>query len=282
MSRSVSQIEQSILNQISQTPSLSGLNSVSQTAIYRLIAFIVASAQGIEEQLTDTFVLDVEAIVAAGAPMTAQWLQNQVFGFQYSSTNPQVIQLDTTTFAPFWPTIDTTLRIITRCSVTRGNQNQVNIKVAKGTTPMALASPEISALTSFVNTIASPGIIYNVISTNADKLFTGVTVYYQGAYSSTINASLLSAYNSYLANVPFNGLIQVSDLELILRAVPGVNDVILNNISARADSTSFGSGINLITNNQVLIRNFQTISGYVIDETTSGDDFISNLVTIAM
>ena len=61
----------------------------------------------------------------------AEWIQAQIFKFQYSATSPQVIQFNTTTFAPYYPVVNAALRIISECAVV--NSNAVLIKVATGT-----------------------------------------------------------------------------------------------------------------------------------------------------
>ena len=282
MSRSISQIQNAIIAQVQSDPTLGPLlTSPSSTALWKLWTFIVATSQGTEEQLYDQFMTEIEALLSTGAPMTASWIQNQVFNFQYSTSVPQIIQLSTTTFAPYWPIVDSSLRIITRCSVTRGILSQVAVKVAKGTTPTALNSTELNALQSFLNTIGAAGIIYNAISLNPDKLSTKVTVYYKGVYSSVIQANLLAAYNNLLTNIPFDGTIKVSDIETAMLNVNGVNDVVVNEVSARPDTISFGSGTTLVTGNTELLKEWQTVAGYLVDESTSGFDFLSRLVLIS-
>lgn len=282
MSRSITQIQNSLIANIQTDPTLGPLlTSPSATAIWKLWSYIVATSQGTEEQLYDLFVSQIESLLAVAAPMTAPWIRNQVLNFQYSSSDPQVIQLNTTTFAPYWPIINPAYRIVTRCSVTRGLLNAVTVKVAKGTTPAPLATAELSALQSFLDTICAPGIVYTAVSVNPDKISTAVTVYYQGVYSSVIGNNLLAAYNNYIGSIPFDGAIKISDLEIALRNVTGVNDVVINDAVARADSTSFGSATVLVVGNDLQQRQWQTIAGYAIDETTTGYDFLSRLTLVS-
>src|SRR5690606_15396429 len=139
------------------------------------------------------------------------------FNFQYDSVVPQVVQLNTITLAPEYPLVNASLRIITRCSVTSGSFNQVNIKVAKNEPPTALDSSEKSALEYYVNTIKPVGVIYNIISIDSDKFYCGATIYYKGAYSSVILSTLQTAYDNYLASIPFDGVVTLTDLEIALK-----------------------------------------------------------------
>lgn len=283
MARPLLQIQGQILDNIASDPTLgTTLTSTSKRAIYRLFAFIMATAINLLEQLMDVFSTNVETIAATASPATPAWIQAQVLKFQYSDTVPQTIQL--INFAPSYPVVDTTLQIISRCSVTTTVANQVQIKVATGTTPAALTTPQLTALQAYINPpygIGIAGVTYNVISLNSDKLFIQGNIYYGGTYSSVISANVITAINNYLAAIPFNGKIKLSDLELAIRAVTGVNDVLLINVSVRPDTTAFGNGTYLIQNQQTISRIWNTVSGYVVPETTVGQDLSTTLTFIA-
>ena len=151
--RTNAQISQSILSSINADPILGPLlTSPSATALYTLFANIIAASQATEEGLINIYQNDIEAIAAQAAPASPQWIQDQAFNFQYSATNPQTIQFNTTSFAPYWPIINPSYRIITRCAVTDGSSANVQIKVATGTgsfiTP--LNTSQLSAFQSFI------------------------------------------------------------------------------------------------------------------------------------
>lgn len=283
MARSITIIQQQILDNIASDVTLGTLlTSTSKRAIYRLIAFIIATAINLLEQLIDIFTLNVQTISASAAPATPAWLQAQIFKFQYSATTPQTIQL--INFAPSYPTVDTTLQIVSRCSVSTTASNQVQIKVATGTTPAALNTAQLNALKAYVNPpngVGIAGVTYNITSSNSDKLYIQANIYYRGDYSAVISTNVINAINAYLAALPFNGQMKLSDLETNVRAVTGVNDVVFVNVSARADSVAFGSGTYLIQGQQVISRLWNTVSGYMVGETTTGQDFASTITFIA-
>jgi hypothetical protein len=227
----------------------------------------------------DIFTADVEAVAAAAAPATPAWLQDQIFKYQYSATTPQVVQL--INFAPAYPVIDETLQIITRCSVTTNLSNSVIIKVATGEPPAALSSPQLSALQSYVTQIGVAGVVYNVISQASDKLYVQANVYYQGQYSAVIQADVIAAIENFLAAIPFNGQVKITDLEDAITAVEGVTDVVLVNVRARADGTAFASGSYLVQNQQTISRLWGTVAGYMVGETTTGNTLNNSLTFIA-
>lgn len=277
MARQISTIQNLMLADIAADPVLSGLNSISKRAIYRLLTFVFATAIFLLESLIDILKTEVETTAASAAPASAAWLQNQVFLFQYSATDPQIIQL--TNFAPSYVVVNPAYRIISRSSVITTVAGQTLIKVATGEPPQALTSDQLAALQSYVNAIGAT-IAYVVTSANADELYIGASIYYQGQYSAIIQETVINAIYALLAQLPFNGVLKVSDIELAIRAVPGVNDVILNNVIARADSTAFADGTYLIQDSQVISRIFAPVSGYVVSETATGETLADSLTFI--
>jgi hypothetical protein len=107
-------------------------------------------------------------------------------------------------------------------------------------------------------------------------------VYYDGQYSTVISGTVIGAINNFLSNLSFNGVLKVSDIELAIRNVVGVNDVLLKNIKIRSDATAFVDGTFLIQDNTVISRIFPTVSGYIVGETTVGNTFVDKLTFIAL
>jgi len=281
MARTIAQIQAQIIATKNAQPELAGLTSTSKRAIWNLWTFVVAACIAIFEQLLDSFLTEVETQVAQSAGASVLWLQAKMFQFQYDATTPQIIQLINT--VPQYPVVDANKRIITACSVTSSLSNQVSIKVAKSNPFVALATAELTAAQSYINTIGAAGITYNVISLNADKLYVQAQIYYQGQYSTVIQQNVIDAINSFLQNlsiVNFNGSMKISDLEGAIRNVAGVNDVVLNNVRGRDDASSFSNGIDLVLNNTVISRQWNTIAGYIVQETTTGKTFADSLTFI--
>jgi hypothetical protein len=280
MARSIEQIQSGIINDIQATPELVEANSTSNRAIWRLFAFVQASAILLLEQIIDVFVTENDIKISKAIPATASWLNAKVLEFQYSATNPQIVQL--VNFAPTYPVIDASLRLISRCSVVTTLSNQVIIKVAKNEPPTALTSTELSSLQSYINNIGIVGVNYNCQSLTSDKLFIDAEIYYDGQYSTVISTTVIDALNTFLAKLSFNGVLKVSDIELAIRNVIGVSDVLLKNVKMRSDATAFNDGIFLIQNNTVISRVCPTVSGYLVGETTAGNTFTQKLTFIAI
>ena len=275
MARTIDQIQNEIIAKKEATTELSVLTSDSRRSEWRLWTRVIATVQVYSEQLFDVFKTQIEVLLAKGAPSTPLWIQDQVFRFQYDATNPQVLVMDN--YAPTYTTIDEDLRIVTRCSVKTDFSNTVNVKVAKSETPEPLGSSEKSALQDYVTMIGTAGITYLVISSDSDKLYVEADVYYRGQYSAIISDSVQTAITNFLSDIPFDGKLLVSDLEIAIKNVAGVKDVVLKNVYARKDTTLFASATKLIENNCVILRGWDTIAGYIVPETTSGQTLNDSL-----
>jgi hypothetical protein len=275
MARTLEQIQASIIANIQSTPELAEANSTSTRAIWRLFSYVIAVAILILEQIIDVFKAENETTIASAIPNTASWLTKKVFEFQYSATNPQIIQLNN--LIPYYPVVDKSLRIITRCSVVTTISNKVNIKIAKSEPPVALTSAELSALQGYINNVGVAGVQYTCLSTDADRVYISGDIFYDGQYSSTIQGTVINAINTFLASLPFNGQLKISDLELAIRNITGVNDLLIKDIKVRPSTTAFASGTYLIQNKTTISRLFPTISGYIVQEDTAGQKFSDSL-----
>ena len=291
MARSITTILAAMDAEQAAQTGLSGLNSTSNSAIYTLWKYIVASQMFLQETLWDIFKVDLETIASKSPVGSAQWLQDKVFKFQYSATTPQVTQL--IDFVPTYPTVDETLRIITRCSIKTSSVNTVDIKVAKSEPPVILTTPELNSLVGYISqtgdgTVAGSGvgigfagIYYNVKSYTADKLYLNATITYAGQYASTITANVLTAIYNYLANIPFDSNVKVISLVDAIQSVQGVTDVVVKDMAIRADTTAFTSKTYLVQSSATISSYLPTFAGYIVEETTSGETFTDKLIFVA-
>lgn len=282
MARSVSDINTQIVTALIANLATVGIvidpNQWSKRNILRVLCFAFATCAATLEQLMDALKLSLETTASQSSAASSLWIQAKMFAFQYSSTAPQILQLINT--IPVYPVVDPTLRIITACSVTSTAANEVTIKVAKSNPFVALDTSELPASQGYINILGTAGINYSVISLNSDKIYINANIYYQGQYSTVISTNVIADINNFLQNLSltnFDGSLKMSDLEAIIRNVPGVNDVELLNIRGREDTAAFASGIDLVLNKTVINRLWNTIAGYVSQETTAGKTFADSL-----
>jgi hypothetical protein len=280
MARSIQTIVALLDAEQANQTDLSTLNSTSNSAIYTLWKYIVATQMYLQETLWDIFKADIEAKIRTAAVGSAAWLQSKVLEFQYDSVTPQVLTVGSD-FSINYTVPDTTKRIVTRCAVNRTAQRTVLIKVAKSEPPVALGVLELSSLGGYVDDIAFAGVNYFVTSKASDKLYLKANIFYDGQYASTISDSVILAVNTYLANLPFDGKVKVSALTDAIQSVTGVTDILIQDIAIRPDATSFIDKTYLVQNNTTIIPLFQLDAGYIVEETTSGETFADKLTFTA-
>lgn len=276
MARSIQTILAAMDAEQAAQTDLSSLNSTSNSAIYTLWKYIVAAQMFLQETLWDIYKKDLETIISKAAVGTAAWLQDKVLKFQYDSITPQNVVVDSN-FAINYPTIDTTKQIITRCAVNRTSQRTVLVKVAKSEPPVALSSLELSSLAGYLDDISFAGVNYIVTSLNSDKLYLKANIYYDGQYAATISDAVITAINTYLEALPFDGKVRLLSIVDAIQSVIGVNDVVLEDVAIRADLTAFIDKTYLVQNKTTLIPLYQLYAGYIIGETTSGNTFTDTL-----
>jgi hypothetical protein len=136
---------------------------------------------------------------------------------------------------------------------------------------------EEDALKTFLKTIGIAGVTYEIINKVSDKIYIEGEIKAFGSYSAVMETNVIAAINNYLTSIPFNGIVKVIDIEKTIRNVEGVDDVILKNVRARNNGQVFPIGTSLI-NNFTLVKSFyETLSGYIVEETTAGQDFSTKL-----
>jgi hypothetical protein len=280
MARSIQTIVALLDAEQANQTDLSTLNSTSNSAIYTLWKYIVATQMYLQETLWDIFKVDIEAKIKAAAVGSAAWLQSKVLEFQYDSVTPQVLTVGSD-FSINYTTVDATKRIITRCAVNRTSQRTVLVKVAKSDPPVALSAPELSSLEGYLDDICFAGVNYIASSLASDKLYLKAEIFYDGQYASTISTNVSLSINNYLANLPFDGKVKVMGLIDAIQSTEGVTDVLIQDLAIRTDATAFASKTYIVQGNTTLIPLYQLSAGYIVEETTSGETFADKLTFTA-
>jgi len=289
MARTITVIQNSIIANLVNAASLVGVTITpsewSQYDYRQLISYVIAVAIATTEQLWDAFTALIEGKISQAAPQTKAWFQAQMFKFQFSATDPQILQFNETLFYPYYPVVDTNLQVIKYCSTVAGTFGTTRIKVAAqvGGLPADLDTAHPGALAaaqSYVNLLAIPGITYYVVSGNADRIYIKASVYYQGGYSAIISDTVISAIDAFLAALPFDGVLLLSNLEVAIKSVTGVVDIVFEDVQGRADGTAYGSGTDLVVSNTVTARLYNTSAGYLIAEDTPTHTLADSLTFI--
>lgn len=289
MGRSINEIQQDMIATLVAAAGAVGIilnpDEWSDYDYRQLMTYTAAVADGTLEQLFDAYRADIETMVRNAPPQTFPWFRVQMLAFQFSATDPQVLQFDTVNTVPAYPTVDTALQVIKYCTVKPGVFGITRILVAAQVSGLPsdldTAFPgALAAAQSYANLLAVPGIVYQVVSGNADQIEIAADVYYAGAYSAVIKERMEAAVTAYLTSLPFDGVVLLSGIEEAMLQVEGVTDVVLTGVRARADATAYIDGTLLVNASQWLIRRWQTVSGYIIPEETTGHTLADTITYI--
>jgi hypothetical protein len=226
MARTFDQIYSQIDAARANYPALSGLNSVSATAVYKALISVFASAGVVLEQYFDLFKQDLKELAAAAQPGTAAWLATKVKEFQYSTTQTYFLTYTNGTIQ--YNIINPSDRIVTNVAVVELAGGGVLIKTAKtaGSTLVPLSNNERNALQAYMNRLKFAGMNLAVQSLAADSLRIYRNVVYMGTISQTaIQTQVEAAINNYLSKLPFDGVVQDTSIDDAIQTVPGVVDI---------------------------------------------------------
>lgn len=287
MARTVQQINSELVTNVVTQFAAIGItinqNTWSARNVLRATCYAIAMCIATHEQLLDLATAKMQAIQDVSAAGSAQWLQDAVFKFQYSATNPQYLSVIAGVVQ--YAIVNPTLRIVSACAVSVSISNVVNIKAAKGTTTLtALSGPELTALQGYISQKGTAGITYTVTSSNADKLYIKAEIFYSSLYNSVIQTNVIAAINDYLLNLSktrFGGDILMSEIETLIKSVQGVNDVKFERVSLRYDTQALFGGIDLTLASTVINRKYVMGAGYAIQENTTGATFADTLTFTA-
>lgn len=285
MARTIEEIYNDIVTELVANFALEGItitpSTWSKTNKIRLMCYSFAVATSINEQLLDVYQADLQAIQDKTPAASVLWLQDRGFKFQYSSTNPQLVEV--LNGIAEYPVINETLRIINACSVYVVSPSVVSIKVAKESPLVPLSSTELTALQNYYNTIGSAGINYICASTDSDKIRIEGEIYFNSSYSAVISDNVINGINEYLLNLSrtrFGGDILLSDLKKMIRSIEGVNDITIERVSCRKNASAVLTDIDMVLGYDEKQRQYIMDAGYMVQETTASHTFADTLTFI--
>jgi hypothetical protein len=234
---------------------LNEIATLSKVGSWRLTAYIVAVTINLFEQLQDIFKAEIETIAAQAIAGTVNWYAAQVLRFQsgyaliFDNTNYRYFYSDTTSAAAV------AARVVKKVAIQELITSQFNgivIKVAKEQSPNVLeplSNAEVIELVSYINKVKFAGVQTSVISLAADLIRLNLTVYYDGVLDiNDFKNSVEAAINNYLNGIDFDGIFYVNELVDALQAVPGLFDIELFNVSAKADTEPLFSNVSRLYN----------------------------------
>jgi hypothetical protein len=293
MARSVEEIKAAIKADIRTYPSLDNFlfpeDGGSKVSVFNITIFVVSAAIFTFEVIVDKLKSDIQTIANTAPSGNAGWLRAQILKFQFgdavtiNTTNPDADDY----FVPVYAVLDVSKQIVTRCAVTDGVNNTVNVKVAKGTPPSLspLTSPELAALKNYyfgssgTQGVGFAGVNANFLSLNPDRLRVEANIYYFGQFvEATVKANVIAAIEGFLdtfADTNFGGTVFMIKLVDAIQLVEGVSRVEIVDVKARPESIALGSAVNI--NIQGV---YQTAAGYIIPEDTASNELDDTLTMV--
>jgi hypothetical protein len=228
----VKELYEQILEEKLSEPTLAQLTSTSKTAVWRLWTFITSFQIWAMEMKYRIYKEKLDDAAEYAQSHTTAWYQKKATLFQYGDA------LTVINGAVVYPVIDTTKQIIKAAAVSVTPNATLLIKVAKldanNDTLVALESSEFDAFKAYVNEFQDAGVLTQVSSQNADVLKLNIIVYYNplALPLQQFQQNTEAAINTYLKNLPFNGVFRTTSLIDAMQKVTGFIDVKINQLEA--------------------------------------------------
>jgi hypothetical protein len=246
---------------------LNDLTTPSRVAQWRLAFWIISHGIWQMVNRVKQYLSDIENKIQTAPPGSPAWLQQKVLEFQWDAATPQIVQA-----FPYvaYPVVDESMRLITQCAVVTIPVGGYRVKIASNLAP--ISTPQLDALKSYLSQI-NFGVPYNVVNANADFLMLGYDIYYDGQYSSVIQQRVADAINTFMSDFNtknFNGVVLLSKLQDIIKAVDGVVDVVAKQVEARPYTIAASGATKLVDDYDVLLKQYSTYAGYFQIDTDTG------------
>jgi hypothetical protein len=277
MARTVAEIKQSMIDQKNAEPSLSGLTSTSQTAIWNLTYFICAVAIKVIEDLFDVLKVDVEERKLeiptgvlkwyAAESLVFQFGDSLVFQDSYVDETGVTITLKGKTVV--YPIVDLDKRVVDLAAADEEG-GLTTIKAAKLVSGVAekLSTNELTAFTDYWKEKRFSGTPITIISDDPDLIKSAYTVTYDPEVldntgtllSDGVTKPVEVAINSFLQTFQaenFNGSMQVVKLTDAIMNATGVLNAVATNIEAKQSTGAYTDVLATPT------QTYKSIAGYM-------------------
>lgn len=230
MARSIAQIKAAMIAQKNEAPGLEDLNSDSNTSIYGLLFFIVASAIHLLELFFDAHKAEVDTAITNQKSGRATWYRTMALRFQYG--------FDLIADRDYFDNTGATDEQIENSQIIKyaaveesDSESRLILKIA-GETGGELApipQAERNAFDAYLNEFRFAGVKVTVINYEPDRLYLNLEIYRDPLVLDENGQSILTgekpveaAINEYMKELPFNGELIIQNLVDKLQQVPGV------------------------------------------------------------
>lgn len=221
---------------------LSALDSPSETAVWRLMLYVVAYAVGVLERLWDVYSAEVDDRISRIMPHRPKWYADKVKAFMANtSLIPDTDIYDTSGMTN---TQIAGAKVVSHTAVTENPGSSVLVIKVAGEDPDGNRAPlpadiEIQ-LRAYIQEIKDAGVAFILVNQPGDRYSCNVDIYYDAMrFEDDVRQECIRAIKSCIENLPFNGEYTNMALVDILQRVNGVRIAELKSASAiTADGTS--------------------------------------------
>lgn len=249
MARTTQEIYEEMVAEKERRTELAGLTSPSNTAVWRLMLYIVAYAAGVLERLWDVYSAEVDARIDAIMPHRPKWYVDKVLEFMSDTTLvPDTDQYDTSGMTD---EEIASAKVVKHATANESESASILvIKVAgeKDGRRCPLPTEVETQLRSYIEEIKDAGVRYSLVNQEADTFNCTVDIYYDPMkLPSTVETDCRNAIEEYIENLPFNG--EYTNMALVdrLQAVDGVKIAELTSSSSSAVTMGTTVSINART-----------------------------------
>jgi hypothetical protein len=264
MARTTEEIFQQIVAAKNADIELSGLNSPSATAVWRLWAYITASVIHLFERLMDSFKVEIQTIIDSRRIGTLAWYVSTAKDFQLGDTLQEFASGDYG-----YPTVDDAKKIVSRASA-KVEAGVIKLKVAKesGDSAIKLSAQEEIQFRSYMELVKFAGVQIDYITLDPDLLNIDCKIYYNGIYpTADIEVAVQIAIEAFVKAIPFDGILKKNALIEAVRKVEGVTDIEFDTLDAVQGVTTTAIG-----------REYETLAGYINLNDFTINDFIVDAI----
>lgn len=236
---------------------LTAITTSSRVAIWKSFLWVIAFGCWINEVLLDQHKAEIEARAREIIAGTPSWYRDQCLLFQYGSS----LQWINNRFQ--YSVIDLTKQIIKRAAVVEG-AGEVRLKVAKlsGNTPVPLSASEYNAFLSYMAKVKLAGTYLTIVSNPSDTLKLSYDIVYDPLVLTASGESISTpgtypvhdVINSFIGNLPFNGVLNLTQLTDAIQDVEGVVDPTLVSAWAKFGSLPY----------TLIDKNYQADAGHMV------------------
>jgi len=228
MARSVNTIFNSILAAKEANADLAVINTSSKTSIYRLWAWITATAMFTVETFFDLLPAELKGILASQKSARLLWYRWIAMQFQFGDAL-QVSDYGAVSYS----NIDTTKQIIKQCNAVESGDGII-LKIATIDTNNALcplSTEQLNAFSVYIAKVKIAGTHVFIRNRQADKIKIAGIVYFNplimrpdGTLISDNSRPVDNVSTDFLRNLLFDGLLRRTDIISTVKTATGVVD----------------------------------------------------------